>query len=59
MAGTRNSSEGLGLWRVLPLIGAVVLAVGLIGRVPLLTLLGAVVALVGMIGLGAARRKQR
>lgn len=59
MAGTRNSNEGLGLWRVLPLIGAVVLAIGLIGQVPLLTLLGAAVALVGVLGLSAARRKQR
>ncbi|WP_405968201.1 hypothetical protein OG613_36770 [Streptomyces sp. NBC_00015] len=49
----------MGLWRVLPLIGAVVLAIGLIGQVPLLTLLGAAVALVGVLGLSAARRKQR
>lgn len=59
MAGTRNGNEGLGLWRVLPLIGAVVMAIGLIGQVPLFTLLGAVVALVGLVGLTAARRRQR
>ncbi|MDX3799072.1 hypothetical protein [Streptomyces sp. AK04-3B] len=54
----RNGNEGLGVWRVVPLIGAVIMAVGLIGSVPVLTLVGAVVALVGVIGLSAARRKQ-
>ncbi|MGQ4364882.1 hypothetical protein [Streptomyces sp. SAS_272] len=54
----RNGNEGLGAWRVVPLIGAVIMAVGLIGSVPVLTLVGAVVALVGVIGLSAARRKQ-
>ncbi|MEH0449506.1 MULTISPECIES: hypothetical protein [unclassified Streptomyces] len=58
MAAARNGNEGLGAWRVVPLIGAVVMAVGLIGGVPVLTLVGAVVALVGVIGLSAARRKQ-
>ncbi|KRD01416.1 MULTISPECIES: hypothetical protein [unclassified Streptomyces] len=58
MAAARNGNEGLGAWRVVPLIGAVVMAVGLIGSVPVLTLVGAVVALVGVIGLSAARRKQ-
>ncbi|WP_069772547.1 hypothetical protein [Streptomyces sp. LUP30] len=58
MATARNGNEGLGVWRVLPLVGAVVLAIGLIGGMPLLTLLGAVVALVGVVGLTVARRKQ-
>ncbi|MCQ9130718.1 MULTISPECIES: hypothetical protein [Streptomyces] len=58
MATARNNNEGLGVWRVLPLVGAAVLAVGLIGGAPLLTLLGAVVALVGVVGLAVARRKQ-
>ncbi|MFF1545718.1 hypothetical protein [Streptomyces sp. NPDC058291] len=58
MATARNRNEGLGVWRVLPLVGAVILAVGLIGGMPLLTLLGAVVALIGVIGLTVARRKQ-
>ncbi|GGS22173.1 hypothetical protein GCM10010269_71290 [Streptomyces humidus] len=58
MANARNGNEGLGVWRVLPLVGAVIMAVGLIGGVPLLTLLGSVVALVGVVGLTVARRKQ-
>lgn len=58
MAAARNGNEGLGLWRVLPLIGAVVMAVGLIGSLPVFTLLGALVALVGVIGLTVARRRQ-
>ncbi|MER6788949.1 hypothetical protein [Streptomyces sp. NPDC000658] len=58
MATAGNGNGGLGVWRVLPLIGAAVLAVGLIGGAPLLTLLGALVALVGVVGLTVARRKQ-
>ena len=34
MATARNGNEGLGVWRVLPLVGAVVLAIGLIGGMP-------------------------
>ncbi|KUN80697.1 hypothetical protein [Streptomyces griseoruber] len=58
MAGAGNSNEGLAVWRVLTLVGAVALGIGLIGQVPVLTLLGSLVALVGVIGLTAARRKQ-
>lgn len=58
MAGAQNGNEGLGLWRALTLIGAVLLAIGLIGGVPVLSLLGAPVAIVGAVGLTAARRRQ-
>ncbi|MEU6257218.1 hypothetical protein [Streptomyces sp. NPDC047043] len=40
------------------LVGAVLLAAGLIGGVPLFTLLGSPVAIVGVVGLLVARRRQ-
>ena len=58
MSQTQNAGSGLALWRALVLVGAVLLAIGLIGGVPLFTLLGAPVAIVGAIGLTVARRRQ-
>ncbi|WP_371668063.1 hypothetical protein OG985_10695 [Streptomyces sp. NBC_00289] len=58
MSGTQKSNEGLGLWRALTLIGAVCVAIGLIGQVPVLSLLGAPLAIAGAIGLTVARRRQ-
>lgn len=45
-------------WRVLVLVGAVGVAIGLIGKVLILGLLAPPVAIVGVIGLSMARRRQ-
>ncbi|MFF1873330.1 hypothetical protein [Streptomyces sp. CB03911] len=46
------------VWRTLVLVGAVGIAIGLIGKVPLIGLVAGPVAIVGVIGLSIARRKQ-
>ncbi|MFC9328520.1 hypothetical protein [Kitasatospora sp. NPDC057015] len=55
---TQNQNSNLGIWRAVVLIGAVGVAIGLIGKVPLLGVVAGPVAIIGVIGLSIARRNQ-
>ncbi|MGW1894121.1 hypothetical protein ACWCP6_28310 [Streptomyces sp. NPDC002004] len=59
MTEAQDTGSGLGLWRALVLVGALGVAIGLIGHILVLGLLAPPVAIVGVIGLTIARRKQR
>ncbi|GGV33995.1 hypothetical protein GCM10010495_58630 [Kitasatospora herbaricolor] len=61
LGGTHMAQQQPGnllVWRTLVLVGAVGVAIGLIGKVPLLGLVAGPVAIVGVIGLSIARRNQ-